>query len=208
VGTAAPKIVADLRGSDFSWVRSAYTLSSAAFLPFSGNLASIFGRRRITMAAVLLFAVGSAICGAASTMTVLIVERVRHALQGIGGGGLQALVYIITADLVPLRERGLFTGITGWCVTDACVIQFNTSMLFQKRMDTRKLDWAVYLNLPLCVLSFVAVALFLDLKTPEGRIAIKLLLLIGCEPWVSLKFRRFIQAPSGNALISRRPHRA
>ncbi|KAJ7175341.1 MFS general substrate transporter [Mycena filopes] len=110
VSTAAPTIVAQLHGSDFSWIGSAYTLSSAACLPLSGNLAQIFGRKHITILMVVLFGIGSAVSGSAHSMSVLIVGR---AIQGLGGGGTQALVSIVTADLVPLRERGTFTGITG-----------------------------------------------------------------------------------------------
>ncbi|KAJ7738146.1 MFS general substrate transporter [Mycena metata] len=168
VGTAAPTIVADLHGSDFSWVGSAYTLSSAAFLPLSGNLAQIFGRRLVTLGAVSIFAIGSAVSGSARSMTVLIVGR---AIQGVGGGGTQALVYIITADLIPLRERGLFNGITGMIWTVGSITgPFIAGALAQKATWR----WLFYLNLPLCALAFASVALFLDVVTPEGGILEKL----------------------------------
>ncbi|KAJ7183444.1 MFS general substrate transporter [Mycena filopes] len=168
VGTAAPTIVADLHGSDFSWVGSAYTLSSAAFLPLSGNLAQIFGRRHVTLGTILVFGVGSAVSGSARSMTVLIVGR---AIQGVGGGGTQALVYIITADLIPLRERGLFNGITGMIWTVGSIAgPFIAGALAQKATWR----WLFYLNLPLCAVAFASVAVFLDVATPEGRILDKL----------------------------------
>lgn len=75
VGTAAPTIVSDLHGQDFSWVASAYSLSSAACLPFSGKLAQIFGRRPTMLGALLIFAAGSAVSGSATSMSILIVGR-------------------------------------------------------------------------------------------------------------------------------------
>jgi MFS family permease len=75
VGTAAPTIVSDLNGQDFSWVASGYSLSSAACLPFSGKLAQIFGRRATLMGALTIFAAGSAVSGAACSMDMLIVGR-------------------------------------------------------------------------------------------------------------------------------------
>ena len=75
VGTAAPTIVSDLNGQDFAWVASAYSLASAACLPFSGKLAQMFGRRETMLGALTIFAVGSAVSGAASSMNMLIVGR-------------------------------------------------------------------------------------------------------------------------------------
>ena len=76
VSTALPTITADLNGSDdFSWVGSAYALSSTAFLPLSGSLADIFGRRPVMMGSILLFAIGSAISSASQNMHMLIAAR-------------------------------------------------------------------------------------------------------------------------------------
>ncbi|KAJ7611710.1 MFS general substrate transporter [Roridomyces roridus] len=168
VSTAAPMIVAELHGTDFSWVGSAYTLSSAACLPFAGNLAQIFGRRPVTLVLVLIFAIGSAVSGSSKSMTALIVGR---AIQGVGGGGLQTLVYIVNADLVPLRKRGIFTGITGLVWTLGTVVGPVISGSLTEKASWR---WLFYMNLPLCALAFLAVALFLDLKKPEGDIRSKI----------------------------------
>ncbi|KAG6919675.1 hypothetical protein DXG01_002618 [Tephrocybe rancida] len=146
VGTAAPTIVHALQGKDFAWVFSAYALSSSSCIPLSGNLAQIFGRRPVIQAGIVVFAAGSAISGAAPTMTVLIVGRA-----------------IITADLVPLRERGLFTGITGlmWTLGSA-IAPFIAGGLSEKA----SWRWLFYINLPLCGFALAVVTLFLKLKTP------------------------------------------
>ena len=76
VGTALPTIVADLHGGeDFSWIGSAYALSSTAFLPLSGALADIFGRRPIMLLSIIFFALGSALSGSAQNMNWLIAAR-------------------------------------------------------------------------------------------------------------------------------------
>ncbi|KAG6861124.1 hypothetical protein C0995_003576 [Termitomyces sp. Mi166 len=181
VSTAAPTIVHALEGDSFAWVFSAYALSSSACVPLSGNLAQIFGRRPILQLGIVLFAAGSAIAGAAPTMTILIVGRggccsvlantkerqglcgFVVAIQGVGGGIIQSLSAIVTADLVPLRERGLFTGITGlmWTLGSA-IAPFVAGGLSEKA----SWRWLFYINLPLCGLAFGVVTLFLRLKTP------------------------------------------
>lgn len=130
VGTALPTIVEDLQGADFIWVGSAYALSSSAFMPASGGLSNIFGRRAVMLVSIALFAAGSAVAGAAQSMNMLIAARGKltplgcidyvpiksdnsAAIQGAGGGSIISMTEIIVADLVPLRERGKFAGIIG-----------------------------------------------------------------------------------------------
>ena len=110
VSTALPTIVNDLHATQFAWVGSAYALASTAFLPLSGGLAQTFGRRPIILMTIGLFALGSGICGGAKSMEMLIAGRT---LQGLGGGGIQSLTGIILADLVSLRDRGIYGGIYG-----------------------------------------------------------------------------------------------
>lgn len=127
ISTALPTITADLHGGDkFTWVGSAYALASTAILPLSGALADIFGRKPIMLGSLVLFALGSALAGAAQSMDTLIGARStsvhlemcrgeltmsRKAVQGIGGGAIFFLAITITADLVPLSERGRYQGI-------------------------------------------------------------------------------------------------
>ncbi|KAL7277412.1 hypothetical protein ACG7TL_009274 [Trametes sanguinea] len=111
VYTALPSIIHDLQGADsFVWVSSAYTLSCSAVLPMSGRLADIFGRRIILLVSIVLFAVGSTVTAAAHTMSTVIIGRT---IQGVASGAIQVLVAIVTADLIPLKDRGFFQSITG-----------------------------------------------------------------------------------------------
>jgi DNA-binding MarR family transcriptional regulator len=110
VATALPTIVSDLGGlSHLSWVVTAYILASTATTQVWGKLGDQYGRKYLFIAAIIIFLVGSALSGLASSMTELIAFR---ALQGIGGGGLMVLAQAIVGDIVPPRERGKYLLIT------------------------------------------------------------------------------------------------
>ncbi|KAH9917681.1 Mfs1.1 [Epithele typhae] len=161
VSTALPAIIHDLDGTDsFAWVSSAYTLASTAVLPLIGRLADIFGRQRVLLVSILLFAIGSAITGSAPSMNVLIGGR---AIQGVGAAGIQVLVSIVTADLIPLKERGIFQAFTNATYAFASVSGPFIGGVIAERTTWR---WLFYLNLPLCAISFGVVAVFLQLRRP------------------------------------------
>src|ERR1700733_9752371 len=104
VATALPTIVGDLGGLErLSWVTSAYLLAQTAVTPLYGKLGDQLGRKRVLQSAVVLFLVGSALCGLAGSMTELIAFR---AVQGLGAGGLIVLVQASVGDVVAPRERG------------------------------------------------------------------------------------------------------
>ncbi|KAH9886044.1 iron permease [Cubamyces lactineus] len=161
VGTALPSIVYDLNGTDsFVWVSSAYTLACTAVLPMSGRLAELFGRRAVLLVAILLFGAGSAVAGAASSMTILIVGRT---VQGVGSGAIQVLVAIVIADLIPLKDRGFFQALTGSTFSFASAIGPFIGGAIAQRTTWR---WLFYLNLPLCGIAFGIVFFFLRLRKP------------------------------------------
>lgn len=109
VSTALPTISEDLDAKElFVWVANAYVLASTAVQPLFGQAANIFGRRSLTIVSVLLFMLGSGIAGGATNINMLIAART---IQGIGGGGIITLGEIITCDLLPLRERGQYSGL-------------------------------------------------------------------------------------------------
>lgn len=115
VSTAMPTIVGQLGGlSAYSWVFSAYMLASTTTVPLFGKLSDIYGRRPIFIGALLLFLIGSVLCGFATSMGQLIAYRT---IQGLGAGGLLPLVFTIIGDLFSLEQRariqGLFSGVWG-----------------------------------------------------------------------------------------------
>lgn len=115
VGTAMPTVIASLGGLDrYSWVFSAYLLTSTVTVPVWGRLSDLYGRRRLYLMAVVFFLIGSALSGASQSITQLIIFR---AIQGFGAGGLIPLSMTITGDIYTLKERtrmqGLFSGAWG-----------------------------------------------------------------------------------------------
>src|SRR5438094_8551263 len=106
VSTALPTIVGDLGGlQHLSWVVTAYLLTSTVSGPLYGKLGDVYGRKRVLQAAIVIFLVGSALCGLSQNMTELVAFR---ALQGLGAGGLIVTTIAVIADVVPPRERGRY----------------------------------------------------------------------------------------------------
>src|SRR6201991_4284644 len=104
VFTALPTIVGDLGGLEhLSWVVTAYLLAVTVVTPLYGKLGDLFGRKVVLQAALVIFLVGSALCGLAQGMTELIAFR---AIQGLGGGGLLVVTLAVVGDIIPPRERG------------------------------------------------------------------------------------------------------
>ena len=111
VSTALPTIAKDLHASSgYSWIGSAYLLTCASLSPLYGKLSDLIGRKKILMASIAVFIVGSALCGAAQSFVMLAICR---GVQGVGGGGIIQLVQITISDIVPLSERGKWSGFIG-----------------------------------------------------------------------------------------------
>ncbi|KAI0764529.1 iron permease [Trametes elegans] len=162
ISTALPSIIHSLNGTDsFVWVSSAYTLACTAILPLSGRLADIFGRQHVLLVAILLFGVGSAVTGSASSMGMIIAGRT---IQGIGSGAIQVLVAIVTADLIPLKERGFFQSLTGATFSFASAVGPFIGGAIAQHTTWR---WLFYINLPLCGIAFAIVLVFLRLRKPK-----------------------------------------
>lgn len=159
ISTAMPSIVEDL-GSSYAyvWIANAYFLTTTAFQPLFGQTSNIFGRRSLILSSVLLFAAGSAISGAAPNLGVLIAGR---AIQGIGGGGINVLVNIIVADLVPLRERPRYMSIIFIFSTIPVILGPVLGGLMAEKLSWR---WIFYINLPLSAVAWLMLALFLKVK--------------------------------------------
>ena len=105
---AVPAIAADLNGfNHLAWIVSAYLLTSTAMTPIYGKLSDIYGRRRLLLIALSIFAVTSVLCAVAGSLGQLLVAR---ALQGVGGAGLMAMAQAAIADVVSPRERGRYQG--------------------------------------------------------------------------------------------------
>ena len=148
VSTALPTIVGDLHGgSHLAWVVTAYLLSSTVSTPLWGKLGDQYGRKIFFQASIVIFLIGSALCGLSQTMTELIAFR---ALQGLGGGGLMVGAQTIIGDVVSPRERGRYMGLFGAMFAVATVIGPLIGGLCVTYLSWR---WVFYINLPLGVLA-------------------------------------------------------
>ena len=120
VGVALPKITSELGGLDkLSWVVTAYLLTSTAATPLWGKISDLLGRRPVFQAAIIVFLVGSVLCGFAGEIAgALNISGIDamiggRAVQGLGGGGLMSLALAVIGDVIPPRERGKYQGLFG-----------------------------------------------------------------------------------------------
>ncbi|MFD5946807.1 DHA2 family efflux MFS transporter permease subunit [Streptomyces collinus] len=164
VSTALPTIVSDLGGLDhLSWVVTAYLLAATAATPLWGKLGDQYGRKRLFQTAIVIFLVGSALCGAAQDMAQLIAFR---ALQGLGGGGLIVLSMAIVGDLVSPRERGRYQGLFGAVFGATSVLGPLLGGLFTQHLSWR---WVFYVNLPVGVVALAVIAAVLHIPRTAQR---------------------------------------
>ena len=144
VSTALPTIVGELGGlAGLSWIVTAYMLAQTVVTPIYGKLGDLFGRKIVLQGAILLFLVGSALCGLSRSMDALIAFR---AVQGLGGGGLMVSTMAAVADLVPPRERARHQGYFGAVFGLSTVLGPLIGGFFVEHFDWR---WIFYINLPL-----------------------------------------------------------
>ncbi|WP_439741067.1 MDR family MFS transporter [Bacillus pseudomycoides] len=149
VATAMATIVGDLGGFDkFVWVTSAYMVATMAGMPIFGKLSDMYGRKRFYIGGLLLFLLGSILCGTAASIEQLSIYR---AIQGIGGGALMPIAFTIMYDIFPPEKRGKMTGLFG--------AVFGTSSVFGPLLGAYITDyiswhWVFYINIPLGLISF------------------------------------------------------
>ncbi len=109
VATALPTLAGELGAADrIAWVVTAYLLTSTVVTPLYGKMSDIFGRRIVYQTSISLFLVGSVLCALSQSMNQLVAAR---AFQGLGGGGLMSLAFIIIGDVVSPRQRGRYIGL-------------------------------------------------------------------------------------------------
>lgn len=155
VATAMGNIIGDLGGLDkFVWVTSAYMVAEMAGMPIFGKLSDMYGRKRFFIFGMIVFMLGSVLCGMATTITQLALFR---AVQGIGGGALIPVAFTIMLDAVPTEMRGKLGGLFG--------AVFGMSSIFGPLLgayitDHLAWNWVFYINLPLGIVAFSLIAFF------------------------------------------------
>src|SRR3989440_7613769 len=152
VATALPKVVSELGGiTQYSWVFTAYMLGSTVTVPLYGKLGDVHGRKPLFIVAIVIFLVGSALCGVAQDMTELVVFR---AIQGVGAGGLFPLTLAMVGMIVPPRDRGRYQGLIGAVFAAASIIG---PLVGGVIVDNFSWRWIFYVNLPVGGLALAVV---------------------------------------------------
>lgn len=167
VSTALPTIANELHGlSKYSWIATAYLLTSAVSTPLYGKISDMFGRKKVFQSAIIIFLIGSVLCGLAQTMDQLIIAR---GIQGIGAGGLMTLVFAIIGDIVPPRQRGRYQGYFGAVFAVSSVLGPLLGGLFTDHLSWR---WVFFINLPVgaLALAMIGLRLHLPVRRSEHRV--------------------------------------
>jgi EmrB/QacA subfamily drug resistance transporter len=194
VSNALPRIVTDLEGSQtgYTWVVVATLLTMTATTPIWGKLADLFPQKVLVQVALVIFSAGSIVAGLAPSMEVLIGAR---AFQGLGVGGLTALVQVVIASMVPPRERGRYSGYIGAVFALATV---SGPLIGGLLVDTLGWRWCFFAGLPLAVVAFVVLQKTLHLTHRKREVHIDylgaFLLMAGVSlllVWVSLAGNQF-----------------
>jgi EmrB/QacA subfamily drug resistance transporter len=164
VSTAMPTVIASLGGLDhYSWVFSAYLVATTVSIPVWGRLSDLYGRRPLYLIGVATFLAGSALSGASTSITQLILFR---ALQGLGAGALVPLSLTINGDIYTLRERtqvqGLFSGVWGL----ASIVGPLAGGLITDQLSWR---WVFYINIPFGLAAALVVGAALKEPKREER---------------------------------------
>ncbi|MDN4068491.1 MDR family MFS transporter [Paenibacillus sp. FSL R5-0407] len=155
VTTAMGTIVSELGGMEqFVWVTSAYMVAVMAGTPIFGKLSDMYGRKRFFLFGIIMFLIGSILCGMAGSIVQLSIYR---AIQGIGGGALMPIAFTIIYDIFPVEKRGKMTGLMG--------AVFGTSSIFGPLLgayitDSLGWNWVFYINVPIGLVSLVLIIMF------------------------------------------------
>jgi EmrB/QacA subfamily drug resistance transporter len=156
VSTALKNIVEDFNGlNHYTWVVTAYLLTSTASTPLYGKISDLYGRRPVFQFAIITFLIGSLLAGASQNMTQLIFTR---ALQGLGAGGLMALTFVIIGDIVSPRERGKYQGYFGAVWGLSSVAGPLLGGFFSDHATILGITgwrWIFYINLPFGILALI-----------------------------------------------------
>ncbi|KAI0003723.1 major facilitator superfamily domain-containing protein [Russula compacta] len=171
VSTCLPTIIEEFDGSqsDYTWIGVAYLLTQTACQPLYGRLSDLTGRKYVLFSSILIFALGSLLCGAARDLKWLIAAR---ALSGIGGGGIVSSVWVITSELVDVSKRAKWSqalSVTWSC--SAIAGPLLGGIFSTESSSVLSWRWAFYLTLPISFLGALVLALSLngiELEGPKG----------------------------------------
>ena len=191
VATAVPTAVGELGGvAHYSWVFSAYLLTSTTTVPLFGKLADLFGRKRTYQVSVAFFLLGSALSGLSRSFAQLVIFR---AVQGLGAGGVQPVAITITGDIYTLEERGRIQGIFSgvWALSSLL-----GPLLGGLITDALSWRWIFYVNVPFGLLSAWLLQIWLREETPRRQHKLDVLGTVSLTAAVTLLLLALLEGPS------------
>lgn len=162
MNTTMPIIAEELGRMDlYAWSFTAYMIASTILSPIAGRLSDLFGRKRVLASGIIVFLIGSLLCGLSANMVQLVIFR---ALQGIGAGFMMPFPAIIAGDLFSIEKRGkiqaLFTAMWGLSAILAPLL----GAFFVEYMSWR---WIFYVNLPICLLALITLRPYKEVYEPK-----------------------------------------
>jgi EmrB/QacA subfamily drug resistance transporter len=164
VSTSMPTIVARLGGLElYSWVFSIYMLTSALTTPIFGKLSDLFSRRNLMLVGIGIFVLGSTLCGVAQSMEMMILSR---AIQGLGGGAIYALAFIIVGILFPPEQRAKMQGIISSIWGIASILGPLAGGIIVEHWNWR---WIFFVNLPVAAVASALIVFALKENSAEKR---------------------------------------
>jgi EmrB/QacA subfamily drug resistance transporter len=164
VGTAMPRIIADLGGfTQYTWLTTAYIITSAVAVPITGKLTDLYGRKTFYLAGLCIFIGASILCGLSNTMGQIIIFR---GVQGIGAGVMMANAFTVIGDLFPPAVRGKYQGIMSGVFGLSSIIG---PMLGGYVTDTLSWHWVFFINVPLGLAVILLFIFFFPNFRPDRR---------------------------------------
>ncbi|MFC2122243.1 MDR family MFS transporter [Bacteroidota bacterium] len=163
VATAMPRIIADLHGfTQYTWVTTAYIISSAVAIPITGKLTDMYGRKNFYIAGLIIFTGASFLCGISSSMPQMIIGR---GIQGIGAGIIMANTFTVIGDLFPPAERGKYQGLISGVWGISSIIGPTLGGFLT---DALSWHWVFFINIPLGILITILFILYFPSFKPAN----------------------------------------
>jgi MFS family permease len=164
INTALVTITTDLGGLDkYTWVGTAYMLTSTAATPLYGKLSDIYGRKLMYQVSISIFIFASVLCSMSQSMEFLVFSR---ALQGIGGGGLTAMAFIVVGDIIPPRVRGRYTG---YLTTLYAISSVIGPLIGGVIVDNFSWRWIFWVNVPIGIATFLITSATMNIPVDKVK---------------------------------------
>ncbi|MEF3304935.1 MFS transporter [Paenibacillus sp. GYB003] len=162
MNTTVPHIVKELGGFElYAWSFVAYMITSTVLTPIAGRLSDMFGRKKVFAAGMLVFLLGSLLCGWAQTMLQLVLFR---AVQGVGAGMMNPFPAIIAGDLLPVEKRGTVQALFSAMWGISAVLAPLLGAVFVEYASWR---WIFYVNIPVCIAAVLLLIPYKEAYSPK-----------------------------------------